>query len=52
MIIETRECIKCGSFFTITKHQKTRKYCSDRCSKGWTLANGNKRGRPLDKDRK
>ena len=35
-IIDTKQCAKCGSFFSITKYQKTRKYCSDRCSKGWT----------------
>lgn len=32
----TRLCPTCNTEFTITKHQKTKRYCSDRCSKGWT----------------
>ena len=48
-IIDTKECAKCGSFFSITKYQKTRKYCSDRCSAGWTKKVEKKKN-PLDED--
>tara|TARA_X000000368_G_scaffold417857_1_gene415491 strand:+ start:2681 stop:2857 length:177 start_codon:yes stop_codon:yes gene_type:complete len=47
-IIDTKQCVKCGTYFNITKYQKTRKYCSDRCSAGWTKKKEKKN--PLDED--
>jgi len=44
--MNTKICKTCNEEFAITKYQTTKVYCSDRCSKGWTKANGKKKGRP------
>lgn len=37
MFSATKVCINCGEKFTIHHPaQKNKKYCNDRCTKGWT----------------
>ena len=48
----TKICKTCNEEFAITKYQTTKVYCSDRCGKGWTKANGKKKGRPKKENAK
>jgi hypothetical protein len=48
----TKICKTCNTEFAITRWQTTKVYCSDRCSKGWTQANGKKKGRPKKENTK
>ena len=42
-------CIKCGSTFEITKHQKTKQYCNELCKPTFRPNYGKARGRPRKK---
>ena len=35
MIVDIKICANCNSEFGITKHQRSKQYCSDKCSKGY-----------------
>ena len=41
-VVDTKQCATCGQHFVITKHQKTKRYCSAVCSDGWTKKRTNK----------
>ena len=42
-------CVSCGNKFNITKHQKTKQYCSELCKPNFKPNYGNPRGRPKKK---
>ena len=44
-----KNCVTCGNEFEITKHQKTKQYCSELCKPTFKPNYGNPRGRPKKK---